>query len=65
MDYETAKECLSIMGCAGPGEKPGVNAKKLAEIVVAAVTAQELNLLGTLASEYELGESHIRLARGK
>ncbi|MBI3412734.1 MAG: hydroxymethylglutaryl-CoA reductase [Candidatus Aenigmarchaeota archaeon] len=64
-NYATAKECLDILDCAGAGKKPGDNAKKLAEIIAAAVLAQELNLLGALANEYELAESHIKLARGK
>ncbi len=63
--FATAKECLEILGCAGAGKNPGDNAKKLAEIIAAAVLAQELNLLGALANDYELAESHIRLARGK
>jgi hydroxymethylglutaryl-CoA reductase (NADPH) len=63
--FETAKDCLEILGCYGPGKRPGDNARKLAEIIAAAVTAQELNLLGALANEYELADSHIRLARGK
>ncbi len=61
----TAKECLEMLGCAGAGNNPGDNSKKLAEIIAAAVLAQELNLLGALANDYELAESHIRLARGK
>lgn len=64
-NYATAKECLEIIDCAGAGKKPGDNAKKLAEIIAAAVLAQELNLLGALANDYELAESHIRMARGK
>jgi hydroxymethylglutaryl-CoA reductase (NADPH) len=63
--YATAKECLEILGCYGAGKKPGDNAKKFAEIIGAAVTAQEINLLGTLACGDELASSHIRLARGK
>ncbi len=65
MGYATAHEVLEILGCAGAGKNPGDNAKKLAEIIAASVLAQELNLLGALANEYELGESHVRLARGK
>ncbi len=65
MGYATARECLEMIGCAGAGKTPGDNAKKLAEIIAASVLAQELNLLGALANEYELGESHVRLARGK
>ena len=64
-NYATAKECLEILGCAGAGKNPGDNSKKLAEIIAAAVLAQELNLLGALSNEYELAESHIRMARGK
>ncbi|MBU0952911.1 MAG: 3-hydroxy-3-methylglutaryl-CoA reductase [Nanoarchaeota archaeon] len=63
--FGTAKEALSLLGCAGPGSKPGANARKLAEIIAAAVTAQELNLLAAEAHGYELADSHIRLARGK
>lgn len=63
--FGTAPECLDMLGCRGPGKEPGDNARKLAEIIAAAVTAQELNLLGAQANEYELAESHIRLARGK
>ncbi|MCW1296811.1 MAG: hydroxymethylglutaryl-CoA reductase [Candidatus Parvarchaeota archaeon] len=63
--YATAKECLDMLGCYGAGKKPGENAKKFAEIIGAAVTAQEINLLGTLACGDELASSHIRLARGK
>lgn len=64
-NFGTAKECLEMLGCYGPGKQPGDNAKKLAEIIAAAVTCQELNLLGTQAHDYELAESHIRLARGQ
>jgi hydroxymethylglutaryl-CoA reductase (NADPH) len=63
--FGTAKECLEMLGCAGPGKSPGDNVRKLAEIMAAAVAAQELNLLGTLAREFDLSDSHIRMARGK
>lgn len=63
--FGTAKECLDMLGCQGYGKSPGANARKLAEIIGAAVTAQELNLLGTQVDKYELAESHIRLARGE
>ncbi len=63
--FGTAKECLEILGCYGPGDPPGSNAKRLAEIIGAAVTAQDLNLIAAEAHEYELAESHIKLARGK
>ncbi len=63
--FGTAKECLEILGCFGPGNPAGANSRKLAEIIAAAATAQDLNLLAAQAHEYELAESHIRLARGK
>ncbi|VVB66713.1 3-hydroxy-3-methylglutaryl-coenzyme A reductase [Candidatus Gugararchaeum adminiculabundum] len=65
MGFGTAREALEMLGCAGPGKKPGENAKKLAEIIAAAVAAQEINLICTLAREFELADSHISLARGK
>ncbi len=65
-DFGTAKECLHLLGCHGPSKAaPGDNAKKLAEIIASAVTAQELNLLSSEANVFELAESHMRLARGK
>jgi hydroxymethylglutaryl-CoA reductase (NADPH) len=63
--FGTARECLEILDCHGPSDPPGHNAKKLAEIIAAAVTAQDLNLLAAEAHEYELAESHMKLARGK
>ncbi len=63
--WGTAKECLEILGCAGPGKNPGDHSRKLAEIIASAVLAQELNLAAAQAHEYELAESHIKLARGK
>lgn len=39
--------------------------KILAEVIAGAVLAQELNLLATLANDYELCTSHIGLARGE
>ncbi len=64
-EFGTAKECLDMIECEGAGKEPGDNAKKLSEIIAAAVTAQELNLLCTQTNMYELAESHIKLARGK
>lgn len=63
--FGTARECLEIMECHGPGDPPGSNARKLAEIIGAAVTAQDLNLIATEVHAHELAESHIKLARGK
>jgi hydroxymethylglutaryl-CoA reductase (NADPH) len=63
--FGTAKECLEILECYGPGKNAGENARKLAEIIAAAATAQDLNLLAAEAHGYELAESHVKLARGK
>ena len=41
---KTQKEALSIMGVAGPGNPPGANSKKLAEITAAAVLAGEMGV---------------------
>jgi len=59
----TQREALSIMGVAGGGNPPGVNALKFAEIVAATVLAGELNLLAALASGH-LAKAHERLGRG-
>ena len=56
----TQREALSILGVAGGGEKPGINALKLAEIIAATVLAGELSLLAALASN-DLAKAHIRL----
>ncbi len=60
----TQREALSIMGVAGGGDPPGVNALKFAEIVAAAVLAGELNLLAALASGH-LARAHEMLGRGR
>lgn len=58
--FHTARECLKLMNCDKNMAK-----QKLAEIIAAAVLCQELNLLGALAKEFTLAESHIKLARGE
>ena len=58
----TQYEALSILGVAGGGKPPGVNAKKFAEIVAATVLAGELNLLAALSTG-ELARAHIILGR--
>ena len=65
--FGTARECLELMGCGGWGRDAddNENVRRLAELIGAAVTAQELNLLCTLASTYELASSHVKLARGE
>jgi len=59
----TQREALSIMGVAGGGDPPGVNAGRLAEIIAGAVLVGELNLLAALAAGH-LAEAHRRLGRG-
>ncbi len=60
----TQQEALKILGVAGPGDPPGTNALKFAEIVASAVLAGELNLLIALARN-ELARAHERLGRGE
>lgn len=59
----TQREALELLGVAGSGNPPGVNALKFAEIVAAAVLAGELNLLIALARN-ELASAHKKLGRG-
>jgi len=60
----TQREALALLGVAGPGDPPGTNALKFAEIVAAAVLAGELNLLVALARN-ELATAHERLGRAR
>ena len=59
---KTQKECLYILGVAGPGNPPGNNSKKLAEIIATAVLAGEISLLGALCSK-DLSRAHQTLNR--
>ena len=63
MYFGTAKECLAMIGCDDPSDEG--SAKRVAEVLAAAVAAQEINLIGTLANMFELAESHVKLARGE
>ncbi|AFK23298.1 hydroxymethylglutaryl-CoA reductase (NADPH) [Pyrococcus sp. ST04] len=58
----TQREALEIMGVAGGGDPPGVNAKKFAEIVAGAVLAGELSLLAAIAAKH-LARAHKMLGR--
>ncbi len=58
----TQQECLEMLGVAGAGEPPGANAKKLAEIIAAAVLAGEISLIGALAARH-LARAHATLGR--
>ena len=59
----TQREALSIMGVAGGGNPPGVNALKFAEILAATVLAGELNLTAAIAAGH-LAKAHIQYGRG-
>jgi hydroxymethylglutaryl-CoA reductase (NADPH) len=56
------QECLKMLGAAGAGAFPGVNSKKFAEIVAAAVLAGEISLNGALAARH-LAKAHAALGR--
>lgn len=58
----TQQECLNMLGVAGTGEPPGTNARKLAEIIAAAVLAGEISLAGALAARH-LAKAHAELGR--
>jgi hydroxymethylglutaryl-CoA reductase (NADPH) len=60
---ETQQECLRILGVAGSGNPPGTNAKKLGEIIGAAVLAGEISLVGAIAAQH-LARAHQQLGRG-
>ena len=58
----TQHECLGIIGCAGSGETPGHNAKKLAEIIASTVLAGEISLIGAQAAKH-LAQAHQEFGR--
>lgn len=58
----TQRACLEILKVYGPGEPPGINALKFAEITAVAVLAGELSLVGALAARH-LGKAHKALNR--
>lgn len=60
----TQREALSLLGVYGPGDPPGANAVKLAEIIASAVLAGEVNLVAAIASG-ELARAHERLGRAR
>ncbi len=62
---QSQSTCLDILGIKGPNkEKPGENAKTLAEIVCSTVMAGELSLMSALTSG-DLLRSHMELNRKK
>jgi len=64
MNLPTQKEALQIMGCYGPGEPAGNNARKFSEIACATALAGEISLISALAAG-QLARAHDRLGRGK
>lgn len=56
------QECLGMLGVAGAGDPPGMNAKKLAEITAAAILAGEVSLVAALAARH-LAKAHAALGR--
>lgn len=55
----TGRECLELLGCAGPGKAP-----KLAEIAAATALAGELSMGGAIASD-EFVDAHERYGRNR
>jgi hydroxymethylglutaryl-CoA reductase (NADPH) len=64
MNLPTQREALQIMECYGPGNPPGSNARKFAEIACATALAGEVSLISALAAGH-LARAHDRLGRGK
>jgi len=64
MNLPTQKEALQIMGCYGPGNPAGSNARKFVEIACATALAGEVSLISALAAGH-LAKAHDRLGRGK
>lgn len=60
----TQREALSLLGVHGPGNPPGINAVKFAEIIASTVLAGEVNLIAAIASG-ELARAHERLGRAR
>ncbi|MBN2109776.1 MAG: hydroxymethylglutaryl-CoA reductase (NADPH) [Methanosarcinaceae archaeon] len=58
----TQSDCLNILGVKGPGNPPGTNSKKFAEIIAAGVLAGELSLIGAQAAGH-LARAHAELGR--
>ncbi|MEM4970249.1 MAG: hydroxymethylglutaryl-CoA reductase (NADPH) [Sulfolobales archaeon] len=58
----TQREALALLGVYGPGDPPGINSIKFAEIVASAALAGEINLIAALASD-QLARAHEKLGR--
>ncbi|CAJ0605548.1 unnamed protein product [Cylicocyclus nassatus] len=58
-------ECLQMLSCAGPSpDTAGAHARRLAEVICAAVLAGELSLMAALVTD-QLVSSHMKLNRSR
>lgn len=62
--HEFVKYNLTKLGCTTP-DKPGVNAKRLAKCVAAAVWCGEISLMAAQTNQGELMQSHFAMERGE
>ena len=65
--FGTAREALTLLGCAQRGKslEDNESVMRLAEICAAAVTALDLNTACAQAAGYEMADSHVKFARGE
>jgi hydroxymethylglutaryl-CoA reductase (NADPH) len=65
--YGTAREALTLLGCAGRGEsvEDNTDVLRLAEICAAVVAALDLNTACSQAAGFEMADSHVAFARGE
>ncbi len=66
-NFGTAKEALKIMDCGGFGTRveDNSNVKRLAELAIVAVAALDLNTTCAQVDQFEMADSHVKLARGE
>ena len=66
-NFGTAKEALNLMGCGGFGTSfdDNSNVMRLAELAITAVAALDLNTTCAQVDQFEMADSHVKLARGE
>lgn len=66
-NFGTAKEALRLMGCGDFGKsfEDNSNVKRLAELAITAVAALDLNTTCAQVDQFEMADSHVKLARGE
>jgi hydroxymethylglutaryl-CoA reductase (NADPH) len=66
-NFGTAKEALNLMGCGGYGTSfdDNSNVMRLAELAITAVAALDLNTTCAQVDQFEMADSHVKLARGE